>query len=176
MTDQGEPAVPAVRWSRGERIVSAAGPLLAADLLLLPWHQYGLDVDLERLGVEVPAFSLDRNGLQDPNALLGVAAFAVALAMVVHVLAARVHASVPRPGPAHLVGGAVVFGLLVAKVLAANRFLGIGAWAGLALAAALVHGGYALEQDASPTGSVTSRRRAGGAGEPGGPGGPPARR
>lgn len=149
MPDRGAPALRAGRWSRGERIVSAAGALLAADLALLPWHRYRLGVDLERLGVDVPAFSLDRNGLQDPHALLGIAALVIALAMVVHVVAAKLHPAVPRPGPAHLVAGAVVLGLVVAKLIAHSRFLAVGAWAGLALAAAVAFGGYLVDQEAS---------------------------
>lgn len=136
------------RWSRGERIVAAAGALLAADLLLLPWHRYQLDQSLERFGVDVPTFHLDRTGVQDPNALLGVAALVVALAMVAHVVSAGLHAAVPRPGQAHLIAGAVVCGLVVAKLLAHNRFLGIGAWAGFVLAVAVAAGGYLVGRDA----------------------------
>ena len=127
--------------------MSAAGALLAADLLLVPWHRYRLDNGLERFGVEIPSFQLDRTGVQDPYALLGIAALVVAAAMVAHVAAARLHPGVPPPGAADLIAGAVVFGLVVAKLLAHNRFLGAGAWAGVLLAAGLAAGGYALSRD-----------------------------
>ena len=138
-------ATPALRaWSRGERFVVAAGVLLAADLAFLPWHRIRLDRTVERFGVQVPSFRLDRTGLQDPNALLGIAALVVALAMVAHVLATRLHAALRPAAPAQLVGGAVVLGLVVAKLLAHNKFLGPGAWAGLVLAGGVAFGGYLL--------------------------------
>lgn len=124
-----------------------AGALLAVDLALAPWHRFRLDLSLERFGVQVPAFQLDRTGLQNPQALLGVGALVVALAMVVHVVVTRLHAGV-RPAPqGQLIGGAVVLGLVCAKLLAYSRFLGPGAWAGVVLAGGVAFGGYLISQD-----------------------------
>ena len=140
-------ATPALRaWSRGERLVVAAGVLLAADLAFVPWHRIRLDRTVERFGVQVPSFRLDRTGLQDPNALLGVAALVVALVMVAHVVATRLHAALRPAAQAQLIGGAVVLGLVVAKVLAHDQFLGPGAWAGLVLAGGVAFGGYLIAQ------------------------------
>lgn len=146
MRERATPALETMPWSRGERFVVTAGVLLAADLALVPWHRFRLDRTLERFGIQVPSFRLDRTGLQDPYALLGVAAFVVVLAMVVHVLATRLHDALRPAAQAQLIGGAVVLGLVVAKMLAHNRFLGPGAWAGVVLAGGVAFGGYLISQ------------------------------
>ena len=155
MADPDTPAPRGRRWSRGERIITTAGALLCADLVLLPWHRFSLDLPMEQFGVQVPSFRFDRTGVQEPYALFGIAAAVIALVMVIHVVAARRRPAVPRPGQGHLIAGAVVLGLVAAKLLAKNDFLGIGAWAGLALAAGVAYGGFALSQEA-PTGSGTA--------------------
>ena len=135
-------------WSLGEGIVLVAGALLAVDLVALPWHRYHLDTG--DLGLDLPAFNLERTGVQSPQAAFGIAALVIALAMAAHVLATKVVPALPRMEQVHLVAGAVVLGLLLAKLLADREFLGIGAWLGVALAAAVAYGGFALSQDASP--------------------------
>ena len=124
----------------------AAGVLLALDLVALPWHRYHLDVG--DLGLELPAFNLERTGVQRPRAAFGIAAATIALAMAAHVLLAKLTADLPRLEQLHLVGGAVVLGLVLAKLLADRDFLGTGAWVGTALAFALAYGGFALSQEA----------------------------
>jgi len=138
------------RWTRGERIVPAAGTLLVVDLLLLPWHRYSLD--MEQFGLQVPGFRLDRTGVQDPYGLFGKVAMVIALYMVLHTVAAKLTAAVQSPGPMHVIAGAIVLGLVVGKLVANRDFLAIGAWAGTALAAGLAYGSFALGQD-TPTGS-----------------------
>ena len=155
MTDSDIPAPGGRRWSRAERIIATSGVLLAADLVLLPWHRFSLKIPTEQFGVDVPSFRIDRAGVEEPYALFGIAASVIAVGMVVHVLMARRTSAVPKPGPVHLIAGAVVLGLVAAKLLANSDFLGIGAWAGLALAAAVAYGGFALSQEAS-TGSDTA--------------------
>jgi hypothetical protein len=145
MPEQGTPA--GRGWSRGERIVTAAGALLAADLLALPWHRYSLDLSAERFGVQVPSFRIDRTAVEDPYALLGIAALVVAALMVLHIVGAKLTPALPRPGQLHLVGGAVVLGLVVAKLLANNEFLGTGAYVGAALAAGVAYGGLVLSRE-----------------------------
>ena len=143
------PAAAGRRWSRGERIVTTAGVLFSANVLLLPWHHYSLDLSGNRFGVDVPSFRIDRTGVQNPYALLGMAALAVAIAMVILTVSAKLRPAVPRRGQIHVVAGAVVLGLVVAKLLANHDFLGIGAWFGLALALGLAYGGYSLNQEAN---------------------------
>ena len=137
------------RWTRGEALVVAAGALLVLDLLLAPWHRFAIDVNLEQFGVELPSFRLDRRGVQNPQAFFGIASAVVAALMVIHVVASKVLPSVRRAEQMHLVAGAVVLGLVGAKFVANNDFLGIGAWLGIALAAALAYGGFLLSQETS---------------------------
>lgn len=127
-------------------IVVAAGTLLVVDLLFAPWHRFAIDVDLEQFGVELPSFRLDRRGVDNPQAFFGVASAVVAALMVMHIVATKVSSAVPRAEQLHLVAGAVVLGLVVAKLLANNDFLGIGAWLGIGLAAVLAYGGFDLSQ------------------------------
>lgn len=144
-------------WTRGEGIVIVAGMLLAIDLLVLPWHHYFVDVDTGSLGIELPTFSYDRTGVQTPNPGFGIAALVLALGMVVQVVAARYVRSVPKMGQIHLLAGPAVFGLLLAKLIIDDEFLGTGAWLGLLLGAAMGLGGYLLSQDApAPAGAAVS--------------------
>ena len=126
----------------------AAGILLAADLLALPWHHYRLD--MADLGLDVPEFNLERTGVQSPQAAFGIAAVGLALAMALHVVVAKLTSALPRAEQVHLVAGAVVLGLVLAKLLAERDFLGTGAWVGTALAFALAYGGFVLSQESSP--------------------------
>jgi hypothetical protein len=135
------------QWTRGERIVVAAGVLLIADLVAMPWHHFSLDVELQQFGIEVPSFTFDRRGVQNPQAFFGIAALVVTAAMVLLVLGAKFSAAVPRWEQVHLIAGPVVLGLLVAKLIANNAFLGIGAWIGTGLAAVLAFGGFLLSQE-----------------------------
>lgn len=130
-------------------IVAVAGALLVIDLLVAPWHDFSVDVDLEQFGVELPSFHLTRRGVQNPQAFFGIASAVVAALMVVQIVATKVSSAVPRAEQLHLVAGAVVLGLVVAKLISNNDFLAIGAWLGIALAAALAYGGFLLSQETS---------------------------
>jgi hypothetical protein len=153
MADPDHPVRPRRSWTRGEAIVVVAAVLLVADLLLLPWYHYAIDTSaLDKLGIHVPGFTRNVNGLHNPQAFFGVAALAVSLAMILQVLAAKFTAVVPRQEQIHLVAGPVVLGLVLAKLVANHDFLGLGAWAGLVLAAAVAYGGFLLSQEA-PAGS-----------------------
>ena len=150
MTQRTGPARPGLRWTRGEIVIVVAGLLLAADLVTLPWHRYHLD--MEDLGLQLPAFNLERTGVQSPQAAFGIAAVGIALGMVVHTLLAKFVPAVPRLEQVHLIAGAVVLGLVLAKLLADREFLGTGAWVGTALAFAVAYGGFALSQESeAPT-------------------------
>ena len=141
------PARPGRGWTRGEALIVAAGSLLVLDLLLAPWHRFAIDVNLEQFGVELPSFRLDRRGVQNPQAFFGIASTVVAALMVIQIVATKLLPAVPRTEQLHLVAGAVVLGLIGAKFVANNDFLGIGAWLGIALAAGLAYGGFLLSQE-----------------------------
>jgi hypothetical protein len=158
MVDAGRPTGRARRWTRGELVVCVAGALLVLDLFLLPWHHFALNLDLEKFGVKVPAFSYDRNGVQNPHAFFGVAALVVTVGMMLQIVAAKVSAAVPRLEQIHLIAGPVVLGLLTAKLLANNDYLGRGAWIGMLLAAAVAYGGFALSQETAGAPTVAETR------------------
>jgi len=136
-------------WTRGEGLIVVAGVLLAADLVLMPWHHYALHVDVSNLGVSLPQFAYDRSGVQNPGALLGVASMTIAVLMTLQVVAAKARPAVARLAVAHLVAGPAALGLLIAKLLSDDTFLGTGAWLGLLLGAALGLGGYMRSQESS---------------------------
>ena len=147
-TDGARPGRP--RLTRGEVTVVVAGALLVLDLLVAPWHRFAIDVsELKKFGIEVPSFRLDRRGVQDPQAFFGIASAIIAIIMVIQVVAAKLTPAMPRVEQLHLVAGAVVLGLLVAKLLANDDFLGFGAWIGVALGAALAYGGFLLSQESA---------------------------
>jgi hypothetical protein len=151
MTSDG-PTARRRRWTRGEATVVAAGALLVLDLLVAPWHSFGIDVaNLEQFGIELPEFDLDLRGVQDPHGSLGIASTVIAAVMVLQVVATKLSTAMPRVEHLHLVGGAVVLGLLVSKLVSNDDYLGIGAWLGVALAAALAYGGFLLSQEAAGT-------------------------
>ena len=124
-----------------------AGSLLIVDLLLLPWHHYFVDVPTGDLGIELPTFSLDRTGVQTPDSNLGIAALVLAAAMVLQVLVAKLSPAVSSWPTFHLVAGPAALGLLVAKLLVDNHFLGPGAWLGIALGVGVAVGGYVVSQE-----------------------------
>lgn len=143
--------------SRGEATVIVAGTLLVLDLLVAPWHDFGVDVsELRQFGIELPSFHLRRRGVQSPNAFFGIAAAVIAALMVADLLAARLSPAVPRIEQIHLVAGAIVLGLVVAKLLANDDFLAVGAWLAIGLAAALAYGGFLLSQETADAGSRAS--------------------
>lgn len=139
-------------WSRGEAVVVVAGALLVADLLVLPWHHYFVDVGTPDIGIELPTFTYDRTGVQTPNPGLGIAALVLTAAMVLQVLVTKVRPTIPKWPSFHLVVGPAALGLLVAKVLVDDNFLGAGAWLGLLLGLGVAVGGYLLSQEV-PAGS-----------------------
>lgn len=139
------------KLSKGERIVLIAGVLLIIDLLFLPWHR--IDVP-SVLGVDVGDVS--RTGVQSPNGGYGVLALLVTLIMVGQIIAARfTTAKLPNPPVpwerVHLIAGAVVAGLLLLKLLVEMDFLGIGAWLGVLLGAAIAYGGFMISKEPRTT-------------------------
>lgn len=140
------------RWTRGEVIVVVAGLLLAGVLVAVPWHHYALSGTLRQFGVALPRFSYNRTGVQNPQAFLGGAALLVVLAMVAQVAATKLSDTIPPREQLQVVGGALVLGLVVAKLLANRHFLAPGAWLAVVLAAVVAAGGYAISQEVGPAG------------------------
>lgn len=148
-------------WTRGEAIVVVAAVLLIADLVVLPFHHYAIDTSgLAKLGVHVPGFSHDVNGLGNPQAFFGIAALVVSLAMVAQIVATKVSV-VPRQEQVHLIAGPVVLGLVLAKILANHQFLGKGAWGAIVLAAAVAYGGFLLSQETGSASGTPAPHREG---------------
>ena len=148
-------------WTRGERLIVLAGVPLAAALWQLPWHRFGLSIadDFRRLGLgEIPVFRpIEATALENPNGFLGRGALVVSVLMVATVIAAKVlerRRALPAVWQqAHLVAGATVLGLLVAKVAARGEYLAVGAWLALGLAALLAYAGFARSQETTGSGA-----------------------
>jgi len=145
-------------WTRAERIVVVAGVLLIADLLLLPWHHYALNLDVGNLGIHLPRFAYDRSGVQAPDAAFGVIALFGASLMVLQVVGAKVVPAVAPLARFQLVAGPAVLGLLIGKLISNDDFLGRGAWLGLLLGVGMTVGGCLVSQQVSPSGLVGGRR------------------
>ena len=129
------------RLSRGERFVVVAGGLLLVSLAFFPWHR------VEFVG----AFGGDPTltGLQKPNQLQGTVAFLITVAMVAQVLLTRSGSQNVNPALVKLQApaGFAVLALLAWKLANTTEFLSVGAYLGLALAAALAYGGLILTQE-----------------------------
>ena len=138
------------KLTKGDKIVMAAGLLLILDLLLFPWHKISMSGLL----------SVNRTGVQSPNAFYGVLALLLALVMVVQVGLSKLTTvalpEIPVPwAQVHLIASIATFALRLLKLVVETSFLGFGAFLGLVAAAALVFGGFTISQEA--------RRHAGGA-------------
>ncbi len=149
-------------------IVLSGVPLVVV-LWRVPWHRFGLSIadDFRRLGLEeIPFFRpIEATALENPNSFLGRGAIILTALMVVAVVAGKL-AAARKPLPPtwqqmHLIAGAAVLGLLLAKLVAQSEFLALGAWLGLGLGALLAYGGYIRSQEAATAG-----------GAPGGPSSP----
>jgi len=141
-------------------MIILAGVPLGVVLWRVPWHRFGLSIadEFRRLGLaEIPVFrAIESTALENPNAFLGRGALILTVMMVVAVVAGKlVTTSRPRPAAwqqAHLIAGAAVLGLLVAKVVAQGEFLAVGAWLGLGLAGLLAYAGFIRSQEAAAAG------------------------
>lgn len=122
--------------SRGEKQLLCLGVLLAANLVLVPWHRI-------RIGLgEQGRISIDKRALDAPNAGFGIVALLVLVVLLI-VVAGRVRSgrryyTVDQLRVLRL-GGAVVLGVLVAKLALNSDFLGPGAWLGVVFAGAMAY-------------------------------------
>jgi hypothetical protein len=137
------------KLSRGDRIVVIAGALLVIDLLFLPWHS----ISVPFLG------SVNQSGISGPNAFLGFLAALIAAAMVAQILVSKFTTAkfpdLPVPWPrAHMLGGLVVMGLLLLKLILQTSFLSFGAYLAIVLAAGLAFGGYSVNQESTRAGTT----------------------
>ncbi|MEA2685610.1 MAG: hypothetical protein QOE93_805 [Actinomycetota bacterium] len=135
--------------TQGERIVLIAGILLIIDLLVLPWH----NIELGGL------VDVNRTGVQSPNAFYGVLALIITLVMVGVIVATKLANAnlpdLPVPwGQVHMIGGIVVFALVLLKLIVETNFLGFGAYLAVLLAAAVAFGGYSIRKESATTGGL----------------------
>ena len=138
------------KLSRGDRIVVIAGGLLVIDLLFLPW----ISVTVPFIGTVV-----SYTGISAPNAFLGFLAALVTAAMVAQIIVSRFTSAkipdLPVPWPrAHMLGGLVVLGFLVLKLILHANLLGYGAYLGILFAAGLAFGGYTVNQESTRAGTT----------------------
>jgi hypothetical protein len=138
------------KLSRGDRIVVITGALLVIDLLFLPW-----------ISISVPVIGtvVSYTGISAPNGFLGFLAALVAAAMVAQILVSKFTTAklpdLPVPWPrAHMLGGLVVLGLLLLKLLLHTNLLGFGAYLGILFAAGLAFGGYTVNQESTRAGTT----------------------
>lgn len=126
------------KLSLGQRIIAGSGILLIFDLVVLPWHR----IDLGAIGG-----TLTRSAIEAPNGGLGLLALLAALVVVAYVaLSAFTEVAMPvlpvSWAQAQLAGAAATAAFVFLKLAVETSALGIGAWAGVILAAAVVYGGY----------------------------------
>ena len=137
------------KLSRGDRFVVIAGALVVIDLLFLPW-----------ISVSVPFIgTVSYTGISAPNGFLGFLAALVTAAMVAQILVSKFTTAklpdLPVPWPrAHMLGGLVVLGLLLLKLLLHTNLLGFGAYLGILFAAGLAFGGYTVDQESTRAGTT----------------------
>lgn len=118
-----------------------AGGLLLISLAFFPWHRLA---ELRFLGGD-PTLT----ALQKPNQVQGTVAFLITVAMVTQVLMAKYGSQQMNPALVKLQApaGFAVLALLAWKLANTTEFLSIGAYLGMALAAALAYGGLILTQE-----------------------------
>ena len=124
----------------GHRIILGAGIVLIIDLLFFPWHSVG-------------PFNLQAT--DSPNAIYGILALLITLAMVVQVILDKLTSvELPEIGTTpwerlHMIAGIVVGALLLLKLIVETTALGFGAWLGVLLGIGLAAGGFLLHKEAA---------------------------
>lgn len=126
----------------GEQIISGAGILLVIGLLFFPWHKVELGFGFG---------DVTRRATQSPNGFYGVLALLVAIAVVAVVLVRKLTTANLPDLPvawalAIFIATIVIEALLLLKLLVETDFLGWGAWVNLILGAAMIYGGFLVNQ------------------------------
>lgn len=137
------------KLSMGDKVVAGAGIALVINLVFLPWHKVDLGI-----------LKVTRTGIESPNAIWGILAMLVALAMVAVVVVGRLTtAKLPEIGmpweQAELIAGGAVAALLVLKLVLETDALGFGAFLGIILAGVVVYGAIVMRKESGPTASGT---------------------
>jgi hypothetical protein len=131
-----------------DKVIAGSGIVLIVDLVFLPWHS-----------IDLGLLTWSRSGIEPPNALSAVLALLVTVAAVAVTLLRALKPGIELPDlpvswdRATFLGAAAALGLLVLKLALDTDRLGIGAWLGLLLAAAMTYGGY-LKLRTAPGGHV----------------------
>lgn len=121
-----------------QKIMLPTGALLVIVLLVAPWHN-----------IDLGFISESRQAIQSPNALWGVLALLLTLAvLVVGVMRAFGLGSLPETLNGQswerimFITAAVVFAFLVLKLVVETDFLGWGAYVAIILAAGQAYGAF----------------------------------
>lgn len=118
-----------------DKVVAGAGIVAIVDLVFLPWHSFA-----------VGPVTLAWSAIEGRNTALGMLAVVLTIAVVGVTLlrAMRPHAMLPEPALGWdrtvLLASALALALLVLKLAADTERLGLGAWLGVGLAAAMTVG------------------------------------
>ena len=121
------------KLAREDRIVGACGIVLLIDLLFFPWHH-------ESFGAGAVSVSASQSATSSPDAIWGVLALLVAIALVVDLALARFSPQTQIPTTqlgremTRTAAAGVVLLLLLIKLIAHTSYLGWGAYVGLVLA------------------------------------------
>jgi hypothetical protein len=132
------------RLTRGERFVFVAGGILLISLAFFPWHR------VEGIGFLGGDPTL--TALQKPNQMQGTVAFLITVAMFAQVVLTKYSNQRVNPALVKLQApaGFAVLALLAWKLANTTEFLSVGAYLGIALAAALAYGGLILAKEHGP--------------------------
>ncbi len=132
------------KLSLSDKIIGGTGIVLIIDLLFLPWHS----IDLGAFGG-----SITRTAVQDPNAIWGIFALllTIAIVAVVAVRALKPETTLPDLpvtwNQAIFYAAAATAALLLLKLVIETSQLGFGAFLGIILAGGMAYGGFLKFQD-----------------------------
>lgn len=138
------------KLTNAEKIIGSVGIVLIIDLLFLPWHDFG-----DELGIAASFVDSTRTAVQDPHGGYAIVALLVTLVMVLQIVLTKLTSvelpKIPVPwSQVHLIGGFVVAGLLLLKLLVETSVLGFGAWLGILLGGGLAYGGFLRGKEGEP--------------------------
>lgn len=136
----------------GDKIIAGTGIVLVITLLFLPWHSIDIpSIDIGG-GQRVGGGSASASAIESPNGFWGILALLLTLIVLFLVAATRFgFIELPRIsmpyGRLIMIGGFVIVGLLLLKLVLETDFLGFGAFLGILLAAGLAYGGFVRSKE-----------------------------